>query len=129
MRQSDVDDRGVEDFHERGQRDRNRNEPGIVPGLPGGAGGGRCGLRCAHLTVTAGSAEIPSGSGILGSRPLSMTILTGTRCTTLTKLPVAFSGGKAVNLDPEPSWMLSTWPRRSSDGKASTPILTFCPAR
>ena len=39
-----------------------------------------------------------------------MTILTGTRWTILTKLPVAFSGGKAVNFDPEPSWMLSTWP-------------------
>ncbi len=39
-----------------------------------------------------------------------MTILTGTRCTIFTKLPVAFSGGKAVNFEPEPSWMLSTWP-------------------
>ena len=31
-----------------------------------------------------------------------MTILTGTRCTIFTKLPVAFSGGKAVNFDPDP---------------------------
>src|ERR1700692_2121649 len=108
MRQCDVDDRGVEDFHERSQRDRDRNEPGIVARLPGRAGVGRGGLCRGHLTVTAGSAEIPSGSGIFGSRPLSMTILTGTRCTTLTKLPGAFSGGKAVNLDPEPSWTLST---------------------
>src|ERR1700691_346455 len=101
MRQGDIDDRGVEDLHERAQRHRDRNEPGIVLGLPARASGGRCGLRGAHRTVTVGSAEIPSGSGIFGSRPLSMTILTGTRCTTLTKLPVAFSGGKAVNFDPE----------------------------
>jgi hypothetical protein len=32
-----------------------------------------------------------------------MTILTGTRCTILMKLPVAFSGGKAVNFEPDPS--------------------------
>ena len=32
-----------------------------------------------------------------------MTIFTGTRCTTLTKLPVAFSTGKAENFEPEPS--------------------------
>ena len=41
-----------------------------------------------------------------------MTILTGTRWTILTKLPVAFSAEKAVNFEPEPSWMLSTWPRQ-----------------
>ena len=39
-----------------------------------------------------------------------MTIFTGTRCTIFTKLPVAFSGGNAVKREPEPSWMLSTWP-------------------
>ena len=65
---------------------------------------------CAHFSFTVGTTEMPSGSGRSGSRPLSMTILTGTRCTILTKLPVAFSGGKAVNFEPEPSWMLSTWP-------------------
>src|ERR1700743_3503610 len=116
MRQGDVDDRGVEDFHERGQRYRDRNEPGIIRGLPGRAGLGRGGLCRAHLTGAVGSAEIPSGNGMFGSRPLSMTILTGTRCTTLTKLPVAFSGGKAVNFDPEPSRMLSTCTRKSSLG-------------
>ena len=39
-----------------------------------------------------------------------MTIFTGTRCTIFTKLPVAFSAGNAVKREPEPSWMLSTWP-------------------
>ena len=42
--------------------------------------------------------------------PESIRIFTGTRWTIFTKLPVAFSGGKAVKRDPEPSWMLSTWP-------------------
>src|SRR5229473_1951437 len=114
MRQRDVDDRRVENFHKRGERDRDRDEPRIMTRFPGSRG--RCALCGAHLTVTVGSTEMPSGNGTLESRPLSMTILTGTRWTTLTKLPVAFSGGKAVNFEPEPSWMLSTWPRRSSAG-------------
>ena len=67
-------------------------------------------LRPRHFSRTVGTTEMPSGSGRFGSRPLSMTIFTGTRCTIFTKLPVAFSGGKAVKREPEPSWMLSTWP-------------------
>src|SRR5580692_6331159 len=102
MRQRDVDDGGVENLHERRQRDGDGDEPRIVARFPGRARIGCCGL-CAHRTVTAGSAEMPSGSGMFGSSPLSITILTGTRCTTLTKFPVAFSGGNAVNFDPEPS--------------------------
>ena len=65
---------------------------------------------------TVGSTETPSGSGRFGSMPLSITIFTGTRCTILTKLPVAFSGGNAVKREPEPSWMLSTWPFSLSCG-------------
>ena len=42
------------------------------------------GIGIAHRKVTVGTTEIPSGSGTLGSNPLSMTILTGTRWTILT---------------------------------------------
>ena len=34
---------------------------------------------------------------------------TGTRCTILTKLPVAFSAGSRLKAVPLPAWMLSTW--------------------
>ena len=45
-----------------------------------------------------GSTEMPSGSPWPAGMPLSMMILTGTRRTILTKLPVAFSAGKAEEL-------------------------------
>ena len=45
-----------------------------------------------------------------------MTIFTGTRCTILTKLPVAFSAGKAENFEPEPCWIESTWPSAFRSG-------------
>ena len=50
----------------------------------------------------------------------SSTIFTGTRCTTFTKLPVAFSGGSRANAEPVPRWRLSTWPISLRCGKAST---------
>jgi hypothetical protein len=37
------------------------------------------------------------------SGTVSKTILTGTRCTTLTKLPVAFSGGSRLKAAPLPA--------------------------
>ena len=40
----------------------------------------------------------------------SNTSCTGTRCTTLTKLPVAFSGGSRLKRAPVARGMLSTWP-------------------
>ena len=113
VRQRHIDDGGVENLHEGRERDGDRDQPGVIGRLPigvsllrgrSGSGrffGGRLGV--AHFTVTSGTTEMPSGSGSFGSRPPSMTILTGTRCTTLTKLPVAFSTGKAENFEPEPS--------------------------
>src|SRR5690349_13983574 len=95
----------VENLHERRERNDNGNQPLIAARLPSAAI-----LRCsvastaiAHFSSTVGSTETPSGSGVCGSRPLSITIFTGTRWTILTKLPVAFSGGNAVNRDPDPS--------------------------
>ncbi len=40
----------------------------------------------------------------------SSTILTGMRCTTLVKLPVALSGGSSANSWPLAGARLSTWP-------------------
>ena len=100
--------------------------------LQGFFGGG----RAAHFpadgvsaTLIVGSTEMPSGSGSLGSSPLSMSIFTGTRCTILTKLPVAFSAGNALKRLPEPSCTLSTWPSSLRLGKASTRMSTFWPGR
>ena len=41
----------------------------------------------------------------------SNTSFTGTRCTTFTKLPVAFSGGSRAKAWPAPRWIESTWAR------------------
>ena len=52
--------------------------------------------------------------------PGSSTILTGIRCTTLVKLPVALSGGSSANSWPLAGAMLSTRPRNGWPGKVST---------
>ena len=50
----------------------------------------------------------------------STAMRTGTRCTILVKLPVAFSGGSRLNTAPEAGAMLSTRALISRSGKAST---------
>ena len=52
---------------------------------------------------------------------------TGTRCTTLVKLPVAFSGGSSENTDPEAGAKLTTWPWKTWPGTASTSMSTGWP--
>jgi hypothetical protein len=77
-----------------------------------------CGITCLqkrtccapHLTLTFGSTDIPRRNRWFGSWPASKTILTGMRCTTLTKLPVAFSGGKRLKSEPVAPAMLRTCP-------------------
>ena len=78
-----------------------------------------CSIRCRYGLV--GSTERPRGSicqsfFFLPSLSLSIMILTGTRCTILTKLPVAFSAGKALKREPDPIWMVSTWPVKLRSG-------------
>jgi hypothetical protein len=51
---------------------------------------------------------------------LSSAIFTGTRCTTLVKLPVALSGGSSAKVLPVPGDQLSTWPVSTRSGNAST---------
>ena len=45
---------------------------------------------------------------------------TGTRCTTLTQLPVAFCGGRIENCAPVPGDSEPTWPLKTWSGNAST---------
>jgi hypothetical protein len=47
---------------------------------------------------------------------MSRRILTGMRCTTFTKLPVAFSGGKRLKTEPVPGLRLSIVPANTWSG-------------
>src|SRR5579859_3164880 len=108
MRQSHIDDRGIQDLHESGGGHGEGDRPGIGPRPPIRPPAVGIDGTFAHFSSTSGSADKPSGKGRFGSRPRSIRILTGTRWTILTKLPVAFSAGKVVKREPEPIWMLST---------------------
>ena len=52
---------------------------------------------------------------------------TGTRCTILVKLPVAFSGGSTLNCAPVAGARLATWPWNASPGSTSASIVTGMP--
>ena len=74
------------------------------------------------------SVDRPTRSGCAASSFGSSAMRTGTRCTTLIQLPVAFCGGSSENAPPEPAAMLattpwySTWPPyRSVDTVAGWP--------
>ena len=60
--------------------------------------------------------DMPGRSVTPGDADGSMRILTGTRCTTLTKLPVAFSGGNRLKTEPVPGLRLSTVPASTASG-------------
>src|SRR5690606_37830789 len=64
------------------------------------------GVRYPVSTLTV--ALVPEYSGSAGLIS-SSSRRTGTRCTTLTQLPVAFSGGSKAKSDPAPGLMLVTW--------------------
>src|SRR5262249_39316591 len=64
----------------------------------------------------------------LDSASLSM-MRTGTRCTILVKLPVAFSGGITLNTAPVPGARLCTWPCQTLPGSASATTVAGCPGR
>ena len=54
----------------------------------------------------------PNRSGKFVGSGLSIVILTGNRCVTLTQLPEAFSGGSREKLEPEPQLTSLTVPRK-----------------
>src|SRR5579862_2504392 len=100
MRQGDVGDARIEHLHERGQRHRDCDDPRIdrrtpFVGCVHGDGG-----SAHYLTHTFGTTDIPGRSSCPLFSPASKTIFAGMRCTTFTKLPVAFSGGKRLNRSP-----------------------------
>ena len=55
--------------------------------------------------------------------PASKTMRTGTRCTTLTQLPLAFCGGRIANCAPVPGLTEATVPWKVRSGKVSTSIV------
>jgi len=61
------------------------------------------------------------------SWPESKVIRTGTRCTTLTQLPLAFCGGRIANCAPVPGLTELTVPWNVWSGKESTSMSTFWP--
>ncbi len=78
--QCDVDDRGVENFHERRERDNDGNEPRVMARSPGRVGGGRRRANVGHRTVTVGSTEILNGIVRSRGRPLSRRFLLSQPC-------------------------------------------------
>src|SRR5689334_15019977 len=76
-------------------------------------------------TWTVTSADRPGRIGTRGG--VVQVILTGTRCTTLTKLPVALSGGIIENRAPVAGDTVSTMPWNDSPGYASISMSTGSP--
>ena len=66
--------------------------------------------RLAIWSRWSGSPTCPAAARREASLSRSSAILTGMRCTTLVKLPVALSGGSSANSWPLAGAMLSTWP-------------------
>src|SRR5579872_1582171 len=81
----------------------------------------------AYWVKTVTSADMPAASVTSGGTSTHVTF-TGTRCTTLTKLPDALSGGKSENRAPVPGEVLSTLPTNVRPGNASTVISARSPA-
>ena len=75
-----------------------------------------------------GDRQARAAAGRARTRPPSSTMRTGTRCTILVKLPVAFSGGSTLNCAPVAGARLTTWPWKTSPGSTSAVIVTGCPA-
>src|SRR2546427_793308 len=69
-----------------------------------------------------------SGWGLPTLLPSSR-IFTGTRCTTFTQLPVAFSGGSSEKREPVPALIESTLPSKTTPGNVSTRTAAFGPGR
>src|ERR1700759_670598 len=66
----------------------------------------------------AASTDMPGRTSVPKAGSTSSTILTGIRCTTLVKLPVALSGARSAKMLPAPGDQLSTWPESTRAGKA-----------
>src|SRR5262245_40700494 len=72
------------------------------------------------LLLTLTTTDIPGRSTRSASETASSTTFTGTRWTTLTKFPDAFSAGNKLNLAPVAAEILSTCPLNAEPPYAST---------
>src|SRR4029079_8636172 len=99
--QRDIDDRDIDQRHQRRRHhgDRDRGLGALNRGLHVVAAQR---VWITTSTLMPGKRTWPCRSSIL--------IFTGTRCVTLMKLPVAFSGGSSETRAPVPAATLSTWP-------------------
>src|ERR1022692_271304 len=107
MRQRHVSHAGVQHFHESSQHHREGDNPRInrdscivVVRWHGNSG---------QRVMMVASTFMP-GRSTTSDGNESKTILTGMRSTTLTKFPVAFSGGSRLIRAPVPPAMESTFP-------------------
>ena len=94
------------------------HQPG--PPRPGGRAAAGPAAVAGHGSVDVDASARPTCPGrriFRRARALSIEIRTGTRWTTLTKLPVAFCGGRSWNACPAPRWIETTWPVKSTSGK------------
>src|SRR5262249_49949794 len=115
-----------------GCRDR-REMQSHLPGrsaAPAVCGGGDVSaLAAARPGSTVATTDMPGRTRTPSAGLWSRTILTGTRCTTLVKLPVALSGGSRAKVLPVPGDQLSTCPVSARSGNASTVTVAGLPAR
>ncbi len=118
--QGDVHHRGVEHLHEGAQHRGERDDPLQV--LPAAARHGLQ-LRVSMVTVT----ERPRRRRCSGSASGASRILTGSRWTTFTQLPVAFSAGSRLKTLPVPAERLSTVPAKDFEPSRSVRRVTCWP--
>ena len=100
---------------------------GIDPGPAGAEATARSRVGAFMSVRIVAITDMPGRSLPTSGWPGSSTILTGMRCTTLVKLPVALSGGSRLNCEPLAGAMLSTWPQTVTPGKVSTVMLARWP--
>src|SRR5262249_20691199 len=125
--QGHIGNRRVQNFHEGRDYDGDRDQPGThrrprewnghrsaahgcFSGAGGGAVVGRYGCKSLpasspvgfSFTRTDGVTDKPINKGTWSGSQSRTSIRTGSRCTTLTKFPVAFSAGKSANVEPVP---------------------------
>src|SRR3546814_5318502 len=81
------------------------------------------------MRISDWSSDVCSSDLGSGAFLVSNTIRTGTRCTTLTKFPVAFCDGRIAKACPAPRCTESTCPSNATSGKASILIDTGWPTR
>src|SRR4051812_27995723 len=121
----DVDDRDVDHRHQRGRHDDGRDAELRPRDLIAVHGASSLSAHCRVDTVTV--ALKPGRSSVPGCG--SSRTSTGTRCTTLVKLPDALSGGSSEKREPVPPARLSTWPVSFLPERESTVTVAGSPAR